>query len=145
MEFKIKGKRDMKPNHEYEINYTIKDPDTIKTENLDPIDYIYKSKRSIDITINQPEFTSVCPMTGLPDNGCIIIKYRPDQKIIELKSLKFYLLQYRNVGMFYEHVVNKILDDLVKVVNPLEIEVIGEFTPRGGISSKASAFYKKED
>ena len=133
----------IKNNREYEKNYTILEPDTIKKEILDPIDYIYKSKRSIDITITNPEYTSVCPMTGFPDNGCIIIKYRPDQKIIELKSLKFYLLQYRNVGMFYEHVVNKILDDLVEVVNPLRIEVIGEFTPRGGISSKASAFYEK--
>ncbi|MCD4742047.1 MAG: preQ(1) synthase [Desulfobacteraceae bacterium] len=135
----------IKNNREYEKNYTILEPDTIKKEILDPIDYIYKSKRSIDITMTNPEYTSVCPMTGFPDNGCIIIKYRPDQKIIELKSLKFYLLQYRNVGMFYEHVVNKILDDLVEVVNPLRIEVIGEFTPRGGISSKASAFYERAE
>ena len=135
----------MKPNHEYEINYTIKEPDTIKKEILDPIDYAYASKRSIDITISQPEYSSVCPMTGLPDNGCIIIKYSPDKKIIELKSLKFYLLQYRNVGIFYEHVVNRILDDLVEVVNPLKMEVIGEFTPRGSISSKVSAFYKRTE
>ncbi len=134
----------MKFNDKYETNYTITDIDTIKKEILDPIDYGYASKRSIDITIKQPEYTSVCPMTGLPDNGCIIIKYRPDKKIIELKSLKFYLLQYRNAGIFYEHVVNKILDDLVEVVKPLEMEVIGEFTPRGGISSTASALYKKE-
>lgn len=135
----------IKNNREYEKNYTILEPDTIKKEILDPIDYVYKSKRSIDITITNPEYTSVCPMTGFPDNGCIIIKYRPDQKIIELKSLKFYLLQYRNVGMFYEHVVNKILDDLVEVVNPFRIEVVGEFTPRGGISSKASAFYERAE
>ena len=133
----------IKNNREYEKNYTILEPDTIKKEILDPIDYIYKSKRSIDITITNPEYTSVCPMTGFPDNGCIIIKYRPDQKIIELKSLKFYLLQYSNDGMIYEHVVNNILDDLVEVVNPLKMEVIGEFTPRGGISSKASAFYER--
>ncbi len=134
----------MKSNHEYEMKYTIREPGTIKKEILDPIDYAYASKRSIDITITQPEYTSVCPMTGLPDNGCIIIKYRPDKKIVELKSLKFYLLQYRNVGMFYEHVVNRILDDLVKVVKPLKMEVVGEFTPRGGISSKASALYERE-
>ncbi len=134
----------MKPSYEYKINYTIESPDSIKKEMLDPIDYGYKSKRSIDITIKQPEFTSVCPMTGLPDVGTIIIKYRPDQKIVELKSLKFYLLQYRNVGMFYEHVVNRVLDDLVDMVAPLQMEVIGEFTPRGGISSMASAIYKKQ-
>lgn len=135
----------MKPSHEYEINYTIKEPDTIKKEILDPIDYAYASKRSIDITISQPEYSSVCPMTGLPDNGCIIIKYQPDKKIVELKSLKFYLLQYRNVGIFYEHVVNRILDDLVEVVNPLKMEVIGEFTPRGSISSTVSASYERTE
>ena len=135
----------MKFNHKYEINYTIVEPDTIKKEILDPIDYAYKSKRDIDITITQPEYTSVCPMTGLPDNGTIIINYCPDQKIIELKSLKFYLLQFRNVGMFYEHVVNKILDDFVEVVKPIRAEVIGEFTPRGSISSRASAVYEKAE
>lgn len=135
----------MKPSYEYKINYTIEKPETIKKEMIDPIEYGYKSKRTIDITIKQPEFTSVCPMTGLPDIGCIIIKYRPDQKIVELKSLKFYLLQYRNVGMFYEHVVNRILDDLVEMLDPLYIEIIGEFTPRGGVSSTASAVYEKKD
>ena len=133
----------MKPAHEYEINYTVKKPDTVKKEVLDPIDYAYKSKRSIDISIRHPEYTSVCPMTGLPDMGCIIINYRPDKKIVELKSLKFYLLQYRDVGIFYEHVVNRILDDLVYVLQPLKMEVTGEFTSSGGISSRVSAFYEK--
>jgi 7-cyano-7-deazaguanine reductase len=118
-------------------------PDQVKKDVLDPIDYAYASTRSIDITIRQPEFTSVCPMTGLPDYGCITVIYRPDQSIIELKSLKYYFLQYRNVGMFYEHVVNRILDDLVDVVRPLSMEVIGEFTSRGGISSCARAAYGK--
>lgn len=134
----------MKPSYEYKINYTIEKPETIKKEMIDPIEYGYKEKRTIDITIKQPEFTSVCPMTGLPDIGSITIKYRPDQKIVELKSLKFYLLQYRNVGIFYEHVVNRILDDLVDMVDPLYMEVIGEFTPRGGVSSMASAVYEKK-
>ncbi|MFH1155638.1 MAG: preQ(1) synthase [Pseudomonadota bacterium] len=130
--------------HEHKINYAIQSPDTIRKEILDPLDYAYRSRRSIDISISQPEYTSVCPMTGLPDNGCITINYRPDQKIVELKSLKFYLLQYRNVGMFYEHVVNRILDDLVEVLEPLKMEVIGEFTPRGGVLSRVSAVYEKE-
>lgn len=134
----------MKPSYEYKINYTIEKPDTIKKEMIDPIEYGYKSRRTIDITIKQPEFTSVCPMTGLPDIGSIIIKYRPDQKIVELKSLKFYLLQYRNVGIFYEHVVNRILDDMVDMLDPLYMEVVGEFTPRGGVSSMASAVYEKK-
>ncbi|MBT3177492.1 MAG: NADPH-dependent 7-cyano-7-deazaguanine reductase QueF [Desulfobacula sp.] len=131
-------------NKTYKIPYKIEDPDIVKIDFLEPIPYAYKSKRSIDIIIRQPEYTSVCPMTGLPDNGSITIKYRPDETIIELKSLKYYLLQFRNVGMFYEHVVNKILDDLVQVLNPLRMEVTGEFTPRGGVSSIANAVYEKE-
>lgn len=133
----------MVENKAYKTNLQIADPSIVKADILEPIPYAYKSKRSIDITIRQPEYTSVCPMTGLPDNGCITIKYRPDQTIVELKSLKYYLLQYRNVGMFYEHVVNKILDDLVQVLKPLRMEVTGEFTPRGGISSLATAVYEK--
>ena len=130
-------------NKQYKIPFKVDTPDVIKTDLLDPIEYAYKSKRSIDITIKQPEYTSVCPMTGLPDNGCITIEYRPDSQIIELKSLKYYLLQYRNVGMFYEHVINKILDDLVEVLSPLSMKVTGEFTPRGGVSSLATAAYIK--
>ncbi|MCK4766961.1 MAG: NADPH-dependent 7-cyano-7-deazaguanine reductase QueF [Desulfobacula sp.] len=131
-------------NKTYKTNYRIENPSIVKIDFLQPIEYAYKSKRSIDIIIKQPEYTSVCPMTGLPDNGCITIKYQPDETIVELKSLKYYLLQFRNVGMFYEHVVNKILDDLVQVLKPLRMEVTGEFTPRGGISSIATAAYEKE-
>jgi 7-cyano-7-deazaguanine reductase len=133
----------MVENKSYQTNYAIEDPAVVKLDLLEPIPYAYRSKRSIDITIKQPEYTSVCPMTGLPDNGCITIQYRPDKTIVELKSLKYYLLQYRNVGMFYEHVVNKILDDLVQVLKPLNMEVTGEFTPRGGIISLATAVYER--
>ena len=131
-------------NKHYKTPFQVQTPDMIKIDLLLPIEYAYQSKRSIDIRIKQPEYTSVCPMTGLPDNGCITIDYRPDALIIELKSLKYYLLQYRNVGIFYEHVVNKILDDLVAVLAPLTMKVSGEFTPRGGISSFATAAYEKE-
>ncbi|MBA3036952.1 MAG: NADPH-dependent 7-cyano-7-deazaguanine reductase QueF [Desulfobacterium sp.] len=124
-------------------NYKAASPDDIKIDILDSIDYKYRQKRDIDIEIRQPEFTSVCPMTGLPDFGTIIIRYIPDKKIIELKSLKFYLLQYRNVGIFYEHVVNHILDDLVEVLKPKQMEITGEFSARGGIITKAVASYKK--
>ncbi len=131
-------------NKQYKTPFKVDTPDVIKTSLLEPIEYAYKSKRSIDISIRQPEYTSVCPMTGLPDNGCITIDYRPDSQIIELKSLKYYLLQYRNVGMFYEHVINKILDDLVEVLAPLSMKVTGEFTPRGGVSSLATAEYIRD-
>lgn len=122
-----------------------KSPDTIKTDVLEAMEYQYQSKRDIAITIEQPEYTSVCPMTGLPDMGRITIEYVPDQTIIELKSLKYYLLQYRNVGIFYENIVNRILDDLASVLLPKKMTVIGDFTARGGISTVVTAEYKKGD
>ena len=127
------------------IKYTIESPDIVKTDLLDPLAYKYTSRRDIDITIKQREYTSVCPMTGLPDIGCLTIQYRPDTKIIELKSLKLYLLQYRNVGIFYEHAVNRILDDLVAVLEPKYMEVTGDFTARGGITTKVTAVYEGEN
>jgi len=125
------------------LKYSIETPELIKTSLLDPIEYQYKGQRDISITIKQPEFTSVCPMTGLPDYGCITIIYIPGDRIIELKSLKYYLLQFRNVGIFYEHLVNKILDDLLAVLQPKLMEVKGSFTARGGILTEVSAAYKK--
>jgi len=132
----------MSKSYKNSINYNIENPEIVKTDVLDPIEYKYKGKRDITITIEQPEFTSVCPMTGLPDFGCITIKYIPNIKIIELKSLKYYLLQYRNVGTFYEHLANQILDDLVAVLDPKWMEVTGSFTARGGITTKVNAVYE---
>lgn len=83
-----------------------------------------------------PEFTSVCPKTGQPDFGTLTLRYVPDRLVVELKSLKFYLQSYRNAGIFYEHVTNSILDDLVAVVQPRRMTLVAEFTPRGGISSR---------
>ena len=123
------------------LPYRIESPDDISTAPLEPIDYLYKERRDIVIVIEQPEHTSVCPMTGLPDFGKIRIRYVPDHKIIELKSLKYYLLQFRNVGIFYEHLVNRILDDLVSVLSPKQMEVKGEFTSRGGITTTVSAVH----
>lgn len=117
-------------------------PDTVKTDLLVPIAYEYRGRRDVDIEIFQPEFTSVCPMTGLPDFGTITVKYRPEEKLIELKSLKYYFLQYRNTGIFYEHAVNRILDDLVAVLSPKRMEVIGDFTARGGIATRVTAIYE---
>lgn len=123
------------------IPYRIEKPEAVDTAVLDPLEYAYEGQRDIQITIQQPEFTSVCPMTGLPDYGTISITYTPNRFIIELKSLKFYLLQYRNVGIFYEHLVNRILDDLVSVLHPKSMDVQGRFTSRGGISSDVSAHF----
>jgi 7-cyano-7-deazaguanine reductase len=127
---------------QYTTHYTIESPDIISKDMIDPIAYQYKGKRDVDITIRQPEFTSVCPMTGLPDFGRITIQYIPDDQIVELKSLKYYLMQYRNVGIFYEHVVNRILDDLVTMLKPKSMQVTGDFTTRGGIDSTVSAAYR---
>ncbi len=101
-------------------------------------------KRNYTISISCPEFTSVCPKTGLPDFGTITINYIPDKECIELKSLKYYLLDYRNKGIFYEFITNKILDDLVKVLKPREITVTGNFTARGGISTAVTVEYRKK-
>ena len=132
----------MSASLEKQIKYTIKSPDILKKDVLVPMEYQYQGQRDIDIVIRQPEYTSVCPMTGLPDVGCISITYRPYNKIIELKSLKFYLLQYRNVGIFYEHVVNRILEDLVAVLEPKYMEVTGDFTARGGITTQVTAVFE---
>ena len=129
-------------SYDHTIRYNVDKPDIVTTDVLDPIDYHYKGKRDIVITISQPEFTSVCPMTGLPDFGTINIRYTPDEFIVELKSLKYYLLQFRNVGMFYEHVSNRILDDLVQVLKPKMMEVTGQFTSRGGLTATVSARYE---
>jgi len=90
-----------------------------------------------------PEFTSVCPRTGQPDFGAIEIEYVPDRLCVELKSLKFYLQGYRNTGVFYEDVVNRILDDLAAACKPRRMSVTGKFTPRGGIHSTVTAQYVK--
>jgi 7-cyano-7-deazaguanine reductase len=100
------------------------------------------AQRDYEIEIVCPEFTSVCPKTGQPDFGTIVITYVPDATCIELKSLKLYLHSYRNVGVFYEHGVNTILDDLVEACRPRQMKVVGQFTPRGGITSKITAQYE---
>ena len=122
----------------------IESPDTIDPGVLQVLDYAYRTQRDIEIKIDQPEFTSLCPLSGLPDFGRIVINYRPNDKIVELKSLKYYLLQYRSVGIFYEHVVNRILEDLVSFIRPKFMEVIGTFTPRGGITTTARVEHREE-
>ncbi len=96
-----------------------------------------------EITITTPEFTSVCPRTGLPDHGTVVITYTPDKLCLELKSLKMYLLEYRNLGIFQENIVNRVLRDIVAAAQPVSVTVTGDFTPRGGIYSKISASYQR--
>jgi 7-cyano-7-deazaguanine reductase len=97
--------------------------------------------RDYEIFIEQPEFTSLCPKTGHPDFATIQIRYVPGPKCVELKSLKIYLQSYRNEGVFYERLVNRILDDLCQACQPKRMEIVGQFTPRGGIRTHVTARY----
>jgi 7-cyano-7-deazaguanine reductase len=126
------------------IDYLInirQDASFISSEVLEAIPYENKEKNTW-VEISNPEFTSLCPKTGLPDFGTITIKYLPDKHIVELKSLKYYFLQFRNTGIFYENLTKLILNHLVKVLDPFEMVVEAEFTARGGISSKITSRYE---
>jgi 7-cyano-7-deazaguanine reductase len=96
------------------------------------------------ITTRYPEYTSVCPKTGLPDYGTITIRYKPRKTCIELKSLKMYLLAYRSLGIFYENAVNKMLHDIVDAVRPEWCVIKGEFTPRGGLNTSIFARWPEQ-
>ena len=93
------------------------------------------------ITIVDPEYNAICPKTGLPDFGTITIQYEPDRRCLELKSFKMYMTAYRNVGIFYESAVNRLLDDFVAACQPRWVEVVGEFTPRGGMTTTVQCEY----
>ncbi|MBE56358.1 MAG: NADPH-dependent 7-cyano-7-deazaguanine reductase QueF [Acidobacteria bacterium] len=100
-----------------------------------------RSERNYEIAIHCPEFTSICPKTGLPDFGEIRITYVPDQLCVELKALKYYLIDYRNRGIFYEAATNQILDDLVAACHPRRMTVVGNFSVRGGITTSVTTIY----
>lgn len=102
----------------------------------------YRTGYQIEIEV--PEFTSVCPKTGLPDSGVITIRYVPDRLCLELKSLKMYTLAYRNLGIFQENVVNRFVADIVKACNPISVTVEGDFAPRGGLTSRISATWSRK-
>jgi 7-cyano-7-deazaguanine reductase len=104
-----------------------------------------RAERDYEIQIQCPEFTSVCPMTGLPDFGEIRITYVPESRCVELKSLKYYLVEFRNKGIFYEQVTNQILDDLVAALQPRRMTVVGDFSVRGGIKTIVKAEYTAKE
>jgi 7-cyano-7-deazaguanine reductase len=112
----------------------------MKKEILELFDNTYP-QRNYTIEIVNPEFTSVCPITGLPDFGTIIIRYVPDKYCVELKSLKYYFLEFRNAGIFYENITNRILDDLVGLLQPRSLSVITEWKARGGITETVTVDY----
>lgn len=110
---------------------------------LPPIETFPNQFQDYEIKIEITEFTSVCPKTGLPDFGTIVIRYVPKERCLELKSLKMYILAYRNLGIFYENAVNRILEDIVKACRPASAVVSGEFNPRGGIKSVVETRYPR--
>jgi len=112
--------------------YDADDTTRIDTEVLEHIPFDYPGSAT-DVTYETEEFTSVCPWTGLPDFGRLVITYRPRYRLVELKSLKYYLTSYRNVGILQEHAVNRILTDLVAIIEPESIVVEAWFNERGGL------------
>jgi len=120
----------------------ISSPDDLDPSILQTIPYQYP-KRKITTELTTDEFTCLCPFSGLPDFANITIEYIPADKLIELKSLKYYLYSFRNVKIYNEHAVNRIIEDLKKALRPYQITVVGEFTSRGGVKNKVTATYKK--
>jgi len=123
-------------------------PEKIDAPCLECFPYEYghtPSGKAMEITTETAEFTSVCPFSGLPDFACVKITYVPDQLCLELRSLKYYLLSYRNVGIWYEHLVNRMLEDLVNACKPQRMSVEIACTPRGGLSSTVRASYSASD
>jgi len=117
--------------------------DAIDAAVLEAIPFDYPDSAT-EVVYETDEFTAVCPWTGLPDFGHLVIRYLPDSSLVELKSLKYYLTSYRNVGILQEHAVNRILQDLVQLVQPISMVVEAEYKERGGIKTKAVARYEKK-
>lgn len=115
-------------------------PDRVDLEVLEIVPFAYPGRHS-EVEIIFPEFTAVCPWTGLPDFGELRISYIPRETCVELKSLKYYLNSFRNVGIIQEDVVNRVLDDLVRLLNPVSMTVTGNFNPRGGLRTVVTAAY----
>jgi len=130
-------------DNEKEIVGDIKSPDSVRPDILETFKYEYPDTE-VNLDISTDEFTCVCPKSGLPDFATITIIYIPDKKCVELKSLKFYLMSYRHVGIFHEHVVNRILEDFVKVVEPNMVTVYGDFKIRGGLHTTSEVTWEKE-
>ncbi len=118
-------------------------PEAIDTGVLECFDYEYRG-RPIDVLTTTDEFTSVCPFSGLPDFARVTIRYVPDKRCLELRALKYYLMSYRNVGIWYEHLVNRMLEDLVAACAPRSMTVTIECNPRGGLASTVSAEYRRK-
>ncbi len=126
-----------------EKRFDIQKEDAIDIGCLEKIPFAYSGSET-DVVYETEEFTCVCPWTGLPDFGKLTISYCPNKSLIELKSLKYYLTSYRNVGIIQEHAVNHVLRDLVKLVKPISMTVEAEYRERGGIWTQATAYYEEK-
>jgi len=115
---------------------------TLKTPRIEVWQNQYQDKL-YTICLDIPEFTCICPKTGLPDFAAITIEYSPHEYCVELKSFKMYTIFYRNIGIFHEHVINKILDDFVQACKPRWVKIKGVFNPRGGITTTVTREYKR--
>ncbi|MFC2021586.1 preQ(1) synthase [Chloroflexota bacterium] len=124
--------------------FDIQQKDAIDTAVLEAIPFEYPGSAT-EVVYETDEFTAVCPWTGLPDFATLMISYLPENSLVELKSLKYYLTSYRNVGILQEHTVNRILNDLVALLQPFSMTVEAEYRERGGIKTRAIAEYEKED
>ncbi len=122
--------------------FDIQSLETIDVAVLEAIPFEYPASNT-EVTYETEEFTAVCPWTGLPDFAKLTIKYIPDQKLVELKSLKYYLTSFRNVGILQEHAINRILEDLVKLLSPTSMSIEAEYKERGGIHTRAVVRYPK--
>lgn len=125
------------------LGYTADQARSGTGERLPAIDTWPNQYRGYEIRIDIPEYTSICPKTGLPDFGTITIDYLPESRCIELKSLKQYILAFRNLGIFYENAVNRILEDIAKATRPKWAVVTGAFTTRGGMRSTITVRYPR--
>ena len=123
--------------------FDIESEDTIDVAVLETVPFGYPDSAT-EVVYETDEFTAVCPWTGLPDFARLVIRYVPQNSLVELKSLKYYLTSYRNVGILQEHAVNRILQDLVKLLQPVSMVVEAEYRERGGIKTKAVARYEKD-
>jgi 7-cyano-7-deazaguanine reductase len=125
----------------FDRRYDVQDYSAIDVSVLETFQYEYPGK-DISVNIDTDEFTAVCPWSGLPDFGTIRVEYIPGSVLIELRSLKYYLLSFRNVGIYQEHVVNRILDDLVACAKPKWMKITADYRIRGGIHTVASREYR---
>ncbi|WP_134704106.1 preQ(1) synthase [Ammoniphilus sp. YIM 78166] len=125
------------------IRFDIQDESVILVDILETIPYEYVGKKT-EVMIPTNEFTSVCPWSGLPDFADIKVTYVPNEQLIEMKSLKYYLTSYRNVGIYQEHATNRILNDLVKCCDPLYMKIDADWNARGGLGTKVVVEYTKE-